>query len=282
MRVENAYLARLTPEDQALATAGNTITPEAAAVLATVPWPVVELGYAPYQLGPAFLQSIYLREGNRGVDELFEDPPTERMLLTPWKSLTHDADAEVKVVEPKLAMPVQASKPLSLVQLLVMLDAWLPWTMARGALDTFAGAGYTTYRFDAQGPLCMTATVQFDGDPKPFSDALLWWAGASGSSTEPIITGNRVTFEACARGAAAPSPPPPVISPSRAVIIENSTVPVGAEVEGVRDVKPFLCTARALIDNPNIAPLLVKQGLSAGEVAAVDAARNEALRTCAA
>jgi hypothetical protein len=282
MRVENAYLATLTPEDQALANAGNTITPEAAAMLATVPWPVVELGYAPYQLGPAFLQSIYLREGNNGVNELFEDPPTERMLLTPWKGLSHDVDAKVSATAPALVKLEQKSQPLTMIQLLVMLDAWLPWTMARGSLDTLAGAAYTTYRYGEGGPLCMTATAQFDGDPRPFADALLWWAGASGSSTTPAVVGNQVTFEACARGGAAPTPPLPVISPSQSVIIENSTVPVGAEVDGVRDVKPFLCTARSLIDNPNIAPLLVKQGLSAGELAMIDAARNDALRTCAA
>ncbi|MEQ1570530.1 MAG: hypothetical protein ABMA64_33165, partial [Myxococcota bacterium] len=33
-RVESAYLATLTPEDQALANAGNSLSPEAAAVLA--------------------------------------------------------------------------------------------------------------------------------------------------------------------------------------------------------------------------------------------------------
>ena len=280
MRVESAYLATLTPEDQALANAGNSLTPEAAAVLATVPWPVVELSYAPYQLGPAFLQSIYLREGNTGVNELFEDPPTERMLLTPWKGLTHDADADVVATPPNRALVEQKSQPLTTIQILVMLDAWLPWTMARGSLDTLAGAAFTTYRHTKTGPLCMTAAVQFDGSPQPFADALLWWAGASGSGSIPTVTGNQVSFESCVRGAA-PAPPVPVISPSQAVIIENSTVPVGAEVDGVRDVLPFLCTARSLIDNPNIAPLLVKQDLSAGELAAVDAARNDALRACA-
>ncbi len=281
MRVENAYRATLTPEEQMLATAGNTITPEAAAALATVPWPVVELGYAPYQLGPAFLQSIYLRAGNAGVDRLFEHPPTERMLLTPWKSLARDADVEVTATAPPLVKVEQKSQPLAMIQLLVMLDAWLPWTMARGSLDTLSGAAYTTYRYGDTGRLCMTAAVQFDGDPHPFAEALLWWAGASGSSTTPAVVGTMVTFEACARGAAASSPPLPVISPSRAVIIENSAVPVGAEVDGVRDVKPFLCTARTMIDDPSIAPLLVKQGLSNDELATVDAARNAALRTCA-
>jgi hypothetical protein len=281
MRVEQVYRSSLTPEEQALAIAGNSMDPQTAAILATVPWPVVELGYAPYQLGPAYLESVYLRRGNDGVNELFENPPTERMLLTPWRSLENDADAKVTAATPPLVNKVQGSQPLTMIQLVVMLDAWLPWTMARGSLDTLSGAAFTTYRYGELGPLCMTAVAQFDGSPQPFADALLWWAGASGSKVAPIIEGNLVTWEACARGATAPSPPVPVISPSRAVIIENAAVPVGSEVDGVRNVAPFLCTARAMIDNPNIAPLLVKPFPSPDEVAAVDAARNAALTTCA-
>jgi hypothetical protein len=166
------------------------------------------------------------------------------------------------------------------MQLLVMLDAWLPWTMARGSLDTMSGAAYTTYRYGAGGPLCMTAAVRFDGDPSPFVEAMLWWAGASGSRATPIVEGTVVRFEACSRGAAATSPPLPLISPSREVLIENSAVPVGAAVGGVTDAKPFLCMARTMIDDPNTAPLLVKQGLSDAELAVLDAARNDALRTC--
>jgi hypothetical protein len=94
------------------------------------------------------------------------------------------------------------------------------------------------------------------------------------------VVGNQVTFEACVRGTDATSPPIPVISPSRAVLIENAAVPVGSEVDGLRNVAPFLCTARAMIDDPNIAPLLVKPSLAPEETAAVEAARDNALRAC--
>jgi hypothetical protein len=256
------------------------MSPETAAVLATVPWPVLELGYAPYQLGPAYLQSVYQRKGNDGVNELFENPPSEQMLLTPWRSLEDDVDAPITAEAPPLVDVYQRSQPLTVIQLLVMLDAWLPWGMARGSLDTFTGAAYTTYRQGENGPLCMTAVVEFDGDPQPFATALLWWAGASGSAAVPTLVGNQVTFEACVRGTDATSPPIPVISPSRAVLIENAAVPVGSEVDGLRNVAPFLCTARAMIDDPNIAPLLVKPSLAPEETAAVEAARDNALRAC--
>lgn len=280
MRVEQAYLATLPPEEQAMADALDTLTPEAAASLASIPWTVVEMGYAPYTIGPAYVASVVAREGNGGVDELLEHPPSERMLLTPWRALVDDTDVTVKVPTPELTNMVEKSRPLTMIQLLVMLDAWLPWTMARSSLDTFAGAGYTSYRYGEQGPLCVAAAVQFDGSPQPFADALRWWAGASGSTAVPEVEGNTVSFEACARGAAATTPPTPVITPSRAVVIENSLVPVGAEVGGVRDVAPFLCAARALIDDPLIAPILVAAAPTPDQLVAVDTARNDALRAC--
>jgi hypothetical protein len=78
----------------------------------------------------------------------------------------------------------------------------------------------------------------------------------------------------------ATAPPIPVVSPTAEIQLENAAVPVGGEVNGLRDATPFLCTARMLIDDPGVAPLLLNPAPSPDEQAVISAARDNAVRTC--
>jgi hypothetical protein len=281
MRVENAYLATLPPEQQAEAAAQNAATAASLAALGSLPWPVVELRYAPYRLGPMLLRIVYARSGNQGVDALLQHPPPEEVLISPWKYQQGETEVEVNVPAPEGAHVVQSSRPLSMMQLLVMLDAWLPWTMSRGALDGWSGGGYVTYHRDgATGPLCFSAIATFQGPTDGFVNAINWWATLSGSGSTPVVNGNSVGFISCARGTAAVAPAAPVIGTDTAIAIENDAIPADAILTTDASAGPFLCTARLMIDDPNAAPLLVAFGRTPEQQATVDNVRAAAAAFC--
>jgi len=279
MRIEDAYLATLTPEDQAAARAADTMSADDAGQLATVPWPVVEFQYAPYVLGPALLRSVLDRRGNAGVDDLLGNPPTEEQLIASWKWRPDSDEPSVGItaVEPQGAQVLEDSTPLSMLEMVVMLDAWLPWTLARSAVDHWQSAAYTSYRKTPGGPLCVTVTTALDGDAATFVAAITWWSTTIGSPTRPYERDGMVTFEVCARGATGANPPPPVVQPTTAMLLENAAVP--ATANDLATATPHLCAARAVIDDPNTAPLLTMMR-SPQQQAQVEAALAAARAAC--
>ena len=280
MRIEDRYLNGLLPEDRAAAMADNTISAKALRALATVPWTLTALRMAPYELGPALVNMVYDQRGNDGVNLLFHTVPSEAQLLSPWKwSPGIDATpTQVDARAPERTVEAGASAPMSRLQLLVMFDAWLPWSMARGALDSLSGAAFVPYRTTADGPLCAAVSAQFTTDPHRFADAVTWWAGASGSTARPTVSGNTVSFDACPRGRTAPTPPKPTVSTTTALLVENAAIP--HTVRDAAAATPFLCAARQLVDDPSGARVLSNAHRSAAEKDAIDAFMAKARRGC--
>ena len=279
MRVEEAYLASLAPEDQAAARAADTLSADAMGQLAAVPWPVVEFQYAPYVLGPALVRSVFDRRGNPGVDDLLAHPPTEEQLIANWQWRPDGTEPVVGItaVAPQGAEVLEDSTPMSMLEMVVMLDAWLPWTLARSAVDHWQSAAYTSYRKVPGGPLCVSVTTALEGETDTFVAAVTWWAATIGSPTRPFERDGMVTFEVCARGATGANPPAPVVQPTTAMLLENSAVPPTAN--DIATAAPHLCAARTVIDDPNIAPLLTVLR-SPQQQAQVDAALATARATC--
>ena len=281
MRIEEAYLASLTPEEQASARAADTMTSDAAAQLATVPWPVVEFQYAPYVLGPALLRTVVDRRGNAGADDLLSNPPTEEQLIASWqwRPGVEVPSVGITAIAPTDADVIEDSTPLSMLEMVVMLDAWLPWTLARSALDHWQAAAYTSYHKVPGGPLCVTVSTALEGDTTTFVAAVTWWSAVIGSPTRPFERDGTVTFEVCARGATGTNPPPPVVQPTTAMLLENSAVPSTAN--DLATAGAHLCAARTVIDDPNMAPLLTVLR-SPEQQAQVEAALAAARVTCGA
>ena len=145
LRVEGAYTDTMSAQDQAAANQANSLAPDAEQGLSDVPWAVVEKRYAPYVLGPMLVGDVFAADGNEGVNELIRTPPTEEILLNPW--LYGDpgqALVDVPVEVPLGNTVIDEPQPFSQLDALVMLDAWLPWTQAREALNGWAGSGYTS------------------------------------------------------------------------------------------------------------------------------------------
>lgn len=266
MRVEDVYTSRLTEKERNEANAGNTLSDDSQDDLSDVPWAVVEQRYAPYALGPALVADAFAAKGNAGVDELIRKPPTERELLNPWTYGQGAVEADVTVDTPSGAKVLERPQPLSELQLLVMLDAWLPWTEARGALDGWAGGGYASYERgggesssaggDSDGEVCFTAKVHLTGGVDAFATAVRDWAEAAGSAATPATFGNDVLFEACARGDDATAPPKPVISPLQALVLEHEAIGLAGTDPSADEIKGYQCFAATLIDDPIAAPLL--------------------------
>jgi len=266
LRVEDVYIETLSDAEQASANQANSLAPDDEQGLSDVPWAVVEQRYAPYVLGPMLVGDVFAADGNEGVNELIRTPPTEEILLNPW--LYGDPGQEpvdVNVEVPLGTTAIDEPQPLSQVDMLIMLDAWLPWTQARQALDGWAGSGYTSYQ--REGTVCFTATVTFDDSADKFATAVTAWAAAAGSSATPTTIVNDVTFEACNRGPAAKDPLSPVISPLQALQVEHESIARAGPAPDAAEVEKYQCFAARVVDDELIAPLLFKTTLNSDEQA---------------
>ena len=256
LRVADAYRGVMSPADLADADEGNHLAPDAEENLSDVPWAVVEQRAAPYVLGPMLVGDVFAASGNAGVDRLIIAPPTEEVLLNPWTySDVAQEDVAVNVEAPVGTRVLDKPQPLSQLDMLMMLDAWLPWSQARGALKGWAGSGYTSYqRADA---VCFTATVTFDDSADQFAAAVAAWAKAAGSAATPITVVNDVTFEACSRGPGAAAPPTPVVTPLQALTLEHEAIrSAGGATPSEVQIRNNQCFVATMVDDPLLAPLL--------------------------
>lgn len=259
LRVEDVFRATLSAADQAAADDGLTLPTESEADLVGVPWAVLEQTYAPYVLGPVLVQRAFAEDGNAGVDQLIRTPPSEEVLLNPWLLGSEQADRELTVSATVGSVVIDPPQQLSLVDVLLMLDAWLPWADARSALDGWAGGVFTSYV--RSGTVCVAAVVGFDQTATPFADAIMAWASAAGSDAVPVTIVNEVTFEACYRGNSAAAPPTPVITPLAALLVERDVIAFAGGNPSATEIVRYQCVAAAMIDDPQLAPLLLLETL---------------------
>jgi hypothetical protein len=280
-RIGNAYLTSLTPEEQTAASSENAIGASEADALARVPWPMIEFRFAPFWLGPTLIDAAVASSGNAGVDALFRNLPSDTELLSPWRRPAAPNIEAPTVRAPSTTTLVQPPTTLSVLRVLVMLDAWLPWQVARGAVDHWVGGSYVAYREHADGRLCIAAAAAFDAAPTAFADALTLWAAAAGSAAVPVVEGRTVRFTACDRGPAAANPPTPVLGPSTELLLERTAVTAAGTADPAA-ITAALCVERTMIDNPAAAPLLAVPNPTADQQAVIDLVRAAARQTCGA
>jgi len=280
MRVEGVFRGTLSTQEQQAADSGNELGSAAADDLTDVPWTVLEQRYAPYVLGPLLVNDVYATAGNAGVDRLILNPPAEEVLLSPWLLGELQSTPPVRLAPPADTtelQPVQAASPL---EMLVMLDAWLPWQQARSALDGWAGGLSATYLRDADDRVCFAAALAFDDSAQPFVDAIEDWATAAGSSVAPTVDGATVTFEVCERGDGAQAPAEPVIAPLLALQIESDAISIAGDEPTGQERDGYRCLAATLIDDPAAAPLLVLAELTSEQQVVFDAQAALATDAC--
>lgn len=265
MRVEDVYRATLSSADRTAAGESTLLADSADPALAGVPWPVIERRNAPYVLGPPLVQQVFATDGNVGVNQLIRTPPSEEVLLNPWLYGTDQREAPVTVTVPDGASVIDAPQPLSELDVLIMLDAWLPWRQARAALDGWGGGGFTSYEQD--GHVCFTATASFEQSGDLFANAITDWAEAAGSDAAPAVIVNDVTFEACARGPGAAVPAAPVVSTLQALTLEHDAIALAGPNPSAADIENYQCYAATMIDDELLAPLLFLEHRTADQQA---------------
>jgi hypothetical protein len=281
MRVEDAYRRTLPTADQKGAIDRNSITPGAKSSLDSVPAAVVDTTMAPYALGPLLVRDVFAKRGNKGVDELLRTPPTEQVLIDPWSFATPVAERTIDVKPPAGAVVFEAPRALSMFDTLLMLDAWLPWTTARGALDNWAGGGYVSYqKGGADGPLCFTETATFDGPPQAFAAAVTKWAKVAETTAKPVIEGQNVSFESCQRGATAAVPPKQVVDTVDAIVWESLFVSQSKMTTTPENVRSLRCLSRLIVDNSSTAPLVSKVTWSTKDRSVYTFVRNANAHKC--
>jgi hypothetical protein len=207
--------------------------------------------------------------GDAAVDDLFERVASEERLVSPWLDSPSTTGTIVDVAAPAGATEIEPPRSLGLFDTVVMLDAWLPWTQTRQAINGWSGSGYTSYT-RADGAVCFAAAVSFDADPTPFAEAVAAWAAAAGSAATPAITGSTVSFEACSRGDGAPLAPEPFFSPLDAMLVEYDAVMSGGAAATPDVVEAALCYAGRTVDDPAVVAQLSGDQITVEQQAALD------------
>lgn len=287
-----AYIAQLPPDVQA--SIGATPLPvPASAGLPAAPWPMLDAVHAPFTLGGTLVENARNQRGVVGSNDLLRAPPDEYAVMNPWTTFSEKrGNFEAIPRLPIDAVVIEQSKDLTGVEMLVALDAWLPWTVAGDALLGWVDGTYTTYRTTPDGPLCAAVAVMVPStDSAETLSAFTFWTTAMGSTGVPEVeagtfaatgsdSADTVHVQLCERGATAPIAPPPVVTTVAAMMFERSLVPVGKA--NFVQVRTELCTAAALIDDPVSAPLVALTARDAAQAAQLDALMATARQACAA
>lgn len=258
MRIENRYVDSLPASERAASDEGTSLDAGGSAALADVPWAMMETDFAPYVLGPSFLEIVEQLGGAAAVDDALRDPPDQEQLLDPWSYVNRtpgsEAPAPPTAYAPVGADVIYRSSTFELFDATVMLDAWLPWQQTRRALDGWNGGAMIVYAEGDQ--VCTSIAIREDdaAGAQRLADAVTAWSAASGSTATPTIGADdlgapTVTFDPCQRADGAPIPSQPTLSTSYELTFENNIVQSGQD-NGTVDHRVARCAARLLIDDP--------------------------------
>jgi hypothetical protein len=287
MRIEDEYVETLPSEQQEPKEFLSDADEEMADELKDVPWALVDRANAPYILGALFLQANMKGDENRAVDRILRAPPTEEELVTPTLyGSPWPADLWITPKWPTFgAVVLDDVQRVTMFDMLTMLDAWLPWRVAREALDQWGGGASVTFAKGGEdGPTCLATTVTLDSadGAAAFAHAITQWAAASGSDATPHVDWRSVSFDACERGAGAAAPPRPVVSTSEAALMEHYILMEAGPAATAEDVRVDVCIARTIVDDPHLARLFWTETLTEDEWALVDGRSSEARSNCVA
>jgi hypothetical protein len=195
-RVENAYRASLTDEEQQqadqeeLALGGNLD-------LTAIPFVMVAMLQAPYEVGPGFVDALMDDGGQQTLDRAFDEPPrTSEQILHPEAYLGGEARAEVPHPSPGGDVVDQGVAGELLVQL-VLTGAVSQGEAARAA-EGWGGDWAVAWRDGDRSCVAMTIVGDTASDTDELREAFGQWADTQGDATVTGASGEPVTVEACA------------------------------------------------------------------------------------
>ncbi len=264
VRIENEYVKTLSDADQQAYQTQNAQTGEQAQSEITakgVPDSLSVVFQAPYVLGPSMLDAVIAKDQDKGVDALFEEPPTaDAAFVTPSTLVDHRTFQTVPT--PKLeAGEKRAGKPdvfgsLSLFQ---VLSSRIDNATALSAADAWDGDAMVTFTRDGQ--TCLRATFAGRGTDgtKTIGAALQQWATQmpAGSASVDAAT-DRVTLTACDPGSAATAiPNPPIAS---LVYLSTRDGLFSELLKSGSSTQEATCSADTVVRDPAFAPVIAAAG----------------------
>jgi len=190
VRVENAYIATLTPSERSSMNAGSGGQPPA-----DIPTVMIELLAFPYAVGPRFVEAVMVaRGGNPGLDTAFAAPPkTSTEVIHPDRFLAGFAPADVA------APPAGGGEfdhgVLGEMGLTLILERLVPRPLSAADARELA-QGWNGDRYVAwdEGPRSCLRTA-FAEDSQAHAARL---AGALGSLPGAVVAGNGpITLTLC-------------------------------------------------------------------------------------
>jgi hypothetical protein len=196
-RVENAYRASLTDEEQQqadqeeLAIGGNLD-------LTAIPFVMIAMLQAPYEVGPAFVEALLDDGGQPALDRAFDEPPrTSEQILHPETYIAGEARAQVPHPSPGGEVVDEGVAGELLVQL--VLTGAVSQSEAARAAEGWGGDWAVAWRDGDRSCVTMAIVGDTASDTDELREAFGQWADTQGDAT---VTGGAsgapVTVEACA------------------------------------------------------------------------------------
>jgi hypothetical protein len=202
VRIENEYIDSLPTDEADSAVNDTTLQPDNHS-LDQVPVALQAISQLPYVVGPASVQVLDAKGGNREIDAVIKDPPTtDRELLDPRALLAHEGT--VPVDSPSLPDGVKETTDEgdfgSLAWYLVLAERIDPIT-ALDAVDGWKGDSYIAYEKDGATCMALAFVGQDDGATTTMHDALDQWAKAMPAGAAQVaVDGDTLTVRSCDPG----------------------------------------------------------------------------------
>ena len=203
LRMEAAWTEQLGDPDLAALEVETAGKPDRSD-LSGVPGPLVALFSAPYTLGRPLVDVLVAEDGQRGVDQALQDPPTsEEHLLDPFAYL--EGEEPVPVVPPTVApgdLEVDRGE-LGALMWFIVLAEHLDARQALDAVDGWGGGAFVVFERGARTCLRGAFRGGLPADTDQMAAALGDWVRAVPAAASVSRTGALVEVEACDPGAEA-------------------------------------------------------------------------------
>lgn len=230
IRVENAYRASLSDEEQAAIDEA-----EAEGIDAVegegVPEALQALFGLPYILGAPFVELLDASDAD-AVDDAFGDPPsTEEHLLDPLSYLDGDQPRPIDPPEPEGDPEITDAGDFGAASLYLVLASRIDRLQALNASLGWGGDAYVSYRQDDRS--CMDLVIVGDDDTQTeeLGAALDAWAAAGPAGAATVTRdADRLRLHACDPGADAAAAPGSAIDALILASIRSSLIAQGLDV----------------------------------------------------
>ena len=197
-RVENAYRDSMSTADKASATAEELkLGASGAAVLAKLSVSLLQLEYAPYDLGERFVDAVLAKGGQAALDKVFADPPTtSEQVIDPAKYFAKENRREV--APPKADAAAFKTGVFGQVALQMMLGSANSARVAETAASGWSGDWFVAWNEANRACLRVDFVMDTPKDTTELRDALNKWAQTR-PSAKVANAGDALELTTCSR-----------------------------------------------------------------------------------